>query len=204
MKKFLPIIIILLLLILGVAGYFLMSNKKKPPTTVPLTKNSLMDLITQGKNVSCSFDTIMGTTESSGTVYVSGKNTRVDFSTTNDGKKNTGSMIRDENFSYVWGMGMAQGIKMKNTSVESPSGSAQSKQYFDPTSKVDYKCQSWSPDNSMFKPPAEVKFSEFSIPVSQQAGSTGNVTPGNQSACAACNNLSGQAKTMCLTQLNCQ
>lgn len=210
MKKLLPVVIILLL----IGAYFLISNKqKKPqtpisemksqPTTAPLIKSSLLDLITQGKNLNCTFSTMKDKTESSGTVYISGKNIRTDFTTIVEGKKNTGSMIRDENYTYVWGMGMAQGIKMKNSVVES-TGSAQSKQYFDPTAKVDYKCQPWIVNNSIFSPPANIKFNDFSLPSSQATGASGSSTTGNQAACAACNSLSDQAKTMCLSQLHCQ
>lgn len=214
MKKSLVIIIILLLIVLGGIAYFLRSNKppqsqtakeENQPTSAPLTKNSLIDLLAQGKNQSCTYSTTTANnTESSGTVYISGKNMRADFAVTVEGKKNTGSMVRDENFSYIWGMGMAQGIKMKNSAVESPSSITQNSQNFDPNAKVDYKCVPWTPNNSVFTPPTDIKFSEFSLPSPQAAKSSENPTTNNQAACAACNSLSGQAKTMCLAQLNCQ
>ena len=215
MKKSL-LVIVLLLIVLGGIAYFLMSNKqmqpktmvetKNQPTSAAMTRGSLLDLLSQGKNLNCTFNTSTNNVESSGTVYVSGKNIRTDFTTTVEGKKNTGSMIRDENYSYVWGMGMAQGIKIKNSSIGTSANSAQNKQYFDQTAKVDYNCQPWGPNNSIFSPPADIKFSELSIPLlpPQVTGSSGSATTGSQAACAACNSLSDQAKAMCLSQLHCQ
>lgn len=211
MKKSIVPIIIIVLVIFGLIAYFAKSNKPKSPqvsvgnsqpTSAPVTAmNTLKDLITQGKNVSCTYSSSINNTESTGSVYVSGKNVRVDYSATVEGKKTTGSMIRDDNFTYVWGAGMPQGIKMKNTSVESSATVSQGKQYFDQNAKMDYKCQPWSPSNTSFTPPTNITFSEFSLPAAQPTTAAGT---GNQAACAACNSLTGQTKTMCLTQLHCQ
>ena len=221
MKKSIVPIKIILLVVFGLVAYFAKSNKPKPsqvavgnnqPTSAPVTAMStLKDLITQGKNVNCTYtSSTTNNTVSTGSVYVSGKNIRVDYSATVEGKKTTGSMIRDDNFTYVWGAGMPQGIKMKNAAVESSATVSQGKQYFDQNAKMDYKCQPWSPSSTSFTPPANVTFTEFSLPAAQPTSSAatsgGAVNPaeGNQVACAACNNLSGDAKTACLTQLNCQ
>ncbi len=205
------LVIVGVIVIIGVGAYFFMSNKQKAPslnpttnqpTSVPTTKNSLLDLLTQGRNLTCEYNATVNTSQSSGTVYLSGKNIRVDYAITVEGKKNTGSMIRDENYTYLWGSAMAGGIKMKNTSLESSTNNAQTNQYFNPSTKQDYKCQAWLPNTVMFTPPTNITFSEFSIPSPQV--SVGAVNQGNSAACEACNSLSGQAKTMCLTQLKCE
>lgn len=215
MKKSTVWTIIILLVIFGLVAYFITLNKQKrpqmivgngqPKNVLVTAKNSLEDLVAQGKNISCTYTSSTDNTVSSGTVYISGKNVRVDYTLMIDGKKNSGSMIRDNDFTYVWGTAMPQGIKMRNTSAELPTGSPQDKQSFDQTAKMDYKCQSWSPNNSSFTPPTNIKFSEFSLPAAQPTGAAANpAAGGNQAACAACNNLTGNTKTMCLTQLHCQ
>lgn len=213
MKKSIVFAIIILIVIFGLIAYFVTSNKQKPsqtgigtsqPTSAPVTtKNSLIDLLRQGNNVNCTYTSSTDKTVASGTVYVSGKKIRVDYSSTFEGKKNSGSMIRDENFTYIWGDGMPRGIKMKNTSTELPTGSPQTNQYFDQSAKMDYKCSPWSPSSASFTPPSNITFSEFSLPAAQPTSASGSGTS-NSAACAACNNLTGQTKTLCLTQLHCQ
>lgn len=166
-----------LIIVVAIGAYLMMSNKKSgnqpldnsasntsvkddKSTTEPATKaSSLKDLIALGSSQKCTFSS----EGSEGTIYVSGGKSRGDFSTTASGSTSKGHMMFDGKMSYVWMDGQAQGYKMSlesaddnkptNTPTNTPTQSG-----VDYDKQMDYNCEKWSADNSMFVLPSNVEF----------------------------------------------
>lgn len=207
-KQILIGIIAAAIILLGGVGAFLYSKNKpaqNPPTTSTSENQSgqtmsdnLLGLLSSGKTQQCTFDSSDPASGGiNGTVYLSGNKMRGDFKIATEGSQvNQISMIRNGDDNYIWGEGFPGGTGIKMTlSMDEYTSDAESKKYFDPTQKVEYKCDSWVVDSSVFTPPSNVKFSDISEMM--------KVTP-SASNCSICNSLTGDAKTSCLAQLNCQ
>jgi hypothetical protein len=201
-------IVIVLLLLLGAAGYLMLSKntaktlKTAPKETVVPTKTgqttkSLMDLLSLGQNLRCTFDTT-GTTGTStkGTVYVSGTKIRGDFTITDKtGKEQQTSMIRVGDTNYVWGSTLPNGIKM-TLSLDKISGNTQASQYFNPSQKTNYNCLPWSVDATLFTPPSNIKFTDMTSLLAPKETVTGTQT--KTGATDPCSQITDPtAKTAC-------
>ena len=231
---------IALVIALLLAGFFLIKKSsltksldKSNGSTQKTTEESgtvsgtLAQLIGMGKNMQCTFNYADKTYSNKGTMYVSGKNVRGDFDSVIDGKVSNMHMIHVDQYSYIWGSTMPEGIKMKDSAVPTGAGAravegnagAQANQYFDANKKVDYKCAPWNANQSLFTVPEGVTFRDFSAlmedslkkltptvakvtgePTQSIAGSAGGEDVGR---CAACAQLQGDAKAMCEQQLGC-
>ncbi len=215
-KNTLIIVAIALVLLLG-GGAFMMMNKsastdgtgsntsgfKSTTGGSNTASKSLKDLIMGGVAQKCTFSA-SGTT---GESYVSGGKMRSDYSTTAGGNTVAGHMIVDGTTSYMWMDGQQTGYKMtydvnEADVPEAPEGQGQ--QGLDVNQMMDYTCTPWVANGSMFSPPADVTFTDFSAMMPSAGTGTapaaGNAMP---NACAACDSLSGESKTQCLTALNC-
>ncbi|MBI3984393.1 MAG: hypothetical protein HY344_00410 [Candidatus Levybacteria bacterium] len=166
---------VIILLLLGLGGYLMFgknttpqqnqtSNTTSGEQTTNSAMNSLVNLITSGANVTCSFDMTGTDNEFSGkgTVYVSSGNMRGDFQTTVDGKVTNMSMIRKGNDNYIWGDQMESGIKMTISPDDLKTETNEANKYFDYNKQLDYKCNPWGADQSKFNPPSNVKFTDYS------------------------------------------
>lgn len=220
--KFIIIAAVILLLLVG-GGALLLKNSAsnpqqpvvmmtavptKPQTMMGTMKSSLMSLLTSGKSQSCTFSYVpTGTTaQSSGTFYLSGGKMRGDFTVmVPSAPQTTISMIRDSDYTYMWGPSLPSGIKIKNTLTDAQGNT---KKYLDMNQQLDYKCDNWSVDPSKFTPPANITFQDMSSVMMSPTGViSGSAMPSgtpNASMCAACNSLTGSQKTTCLQQLHCQ
>jgi len=199
------------LILLAIGGLFFYAQSTKAPsqenatvaeTKVETAKNNLLALISSGSTQECTFqyeDDDNGSMK--GIFYLSGDKFRGDIDVTNeDDDTSTVSIIRNGNTNYIWGSEMETGIKM-TLPVDEFSKSDQAKGYLDAEKEVDYKCKSWLADPTKFNPPSNLKFLDLSsINVTQPKSTDGD----SEDQCSACNSLSGDAKTTCLTQLNCQ
>jgi hypothetical protein len=205
------IIAVVLLLLLGAGGYYFMKSGKdgssSPASESSSKTQSIKELIAENIPQKCTFkttDETSGTSE--GTTYVSGGKVRGDFSVTQEGKTTINHMISDGQVSYIWQDGEKNGFKMTLSAEDAAeiksdtSTSATAATGADLDQKVDYNCSAWIPDNSMFDPPKDVTFTDFSDMLKPQ-GSGG--TDSKASQCAYCGNLSGDDKTQCLTALGC-
>ena len=204
--------IAVVILLIGV-GVYAMSSKTKPATVqngnnaTETTEDSgpqtLKSLLSAGVPQKCTFSDVSGQTDVAGTTYISGGKVRGDFSTTVEGEATTGHTIFDGTISYVWMDGNSTGLKMEidPTSLEETADDSDSatQQGLDLNKETDYSCGPWIPETSMFTPPTNVTFTEFSIPATNPEIT---VTQ-NQNLCASCNSLTGDQKTQCLTALNC-
>ncbi len=166
-----------LIIVVAVAAYLMMSTKKtgNQPTNNGTTSNSvkndksepeqvtkassLKDLIALGTSQKCTFSS----EGSEGTMYVAGGKSRGDFSTTAAGSTSKGHMMFDGKMSYVWMDGQTQGYKMSLDSVDgnkptnAPTNTP-TQSGVDYDKQMDYSCEKWSADNSMFVLPSNVEF----------------------------------------------
>ncbi len=157
------------------------------PAQATQKSGSFKDLLNLGTAQKCLFDYSIGEMSTQGTVYVNAGKMRGDFVANISGNKVNSHIITDVKTSYIWTDGQSTGLKMLiDPNAVKPTGTG-STQAFDPNQLVNYDCQSWSADATMFNPPENVSFSDL-----------------NSTACSACNNLSGEVKTRCLSALKCQ
>ncbi len=163
----------LALLVLLVGGYFGVSSLKKSPLGEAMTKGSISALLAAGKNVSC---TMSGPDGSKGTVYVAGERVRGEFTTKGpNGTDMATSYIVDQDYMYMWSG--KEGTKFKNEKITPPPQRERQENESAPTTgqgpdldtEGDLDCKSWRPDNSMFTPPSDVKFTDFTAMMEKAA-----------------------------------
>lgn len=122
---------------------------------------SFNDLMARGGEYKCTFvsNTEVGT--STGTVYIDGERIRGDFQSSVQitGQNIESSMINDGEFSYVWSSLMNTGFKVANSNDKTEGESVDTG--FDYDQQLDYDCQSWNVDSSVFNLPEGVEFKEF-------------------------------------------
>ena len=82
--------------------------------------------------------------------------------------------------------------------TETDNNPSKESQGVDMNKDMNYQCQGWVPDQSLFTPPANIEFRNFSAPVV-----TGDTTTNTQDLCDTCNQLTGDQKTQCLSALRC-
>ena len=168
------------IIVIGAILYFAMAKKNTEPamtdkvdsssqTTPPAAPaaagpQSLKDLLGLGASRKCTFSNA----GSSGTIYVSSGKMRGDFISTVGGKNMTNHMMTQDKTSYVWVEGQTQGFKttMDESMMQKPTTPAPqtppTQGGVDINQKLNYQCESWSADSSMFSLPANVKFLDFS------------------------------------------
>ena len=136
---------------------------------------------------------------------------RGDFESEINGQRMISHMISKDDTSYNWQDGQTTGFMMKiDPDTLSPGDDeknnglpdSEKNQPIDPDKVVDYKCSPWNADNSLFNPPQNIKFTDYS---SMMPPSAGRDTPNKQTEdpCSACDSLTGDAKSQCLSALNC-
>lgn len=211
-------IVLLLLVVLG-GGVFMVMNKN-PGTAVQSTvadaqvttpggggsvQKTLKELFTSGVAQKCTFSNTSETPAVQGVTYISSGKVRGDFSTAIADKTITSHMIVEGNTNYMWTDEQKVGFKMTidtdAAATPVPTGSAMSQQAFDMNKTMEYNCSPWVVDASLFVPPTNIEFSDFS----DMLKSSGEGIPaGNQTACKACEQLTGESKTQCQTALGCE
>lgn len=221
-------IVVGVIIILAAAGAFLYSQSKSSKlkqvattasqvTKAPensMAQSTIKEILTSGKSSKCTFTTATDKTQTTGTVYTSGENARGDFQSTVNGKDTNTHMIRNGDTYYMWGDSVAMGVKLVMSIDDLASKMQGNKDFgsFNPDEQMDVKCATWTQDATLFTPPTNVKFTSIgnmmpsgsmmktsAVPTS---GATG--TSSNSNQCAICNSLTGQAKTACVAQFNCQ
>jgi hypothetical protein len=208
-------IVILLLLLLGV-GIFLMkkpqSQIQTPKTEQPGTtqnaapetaQGTLKSLLAMGKSVQCSFsNAATDSAKVSGTLYVAGGKMRGDFQSTSGDTSINSHMIADSQNSYIWTDMNKQGFKFSITNQQQTNTAVKS-QGPDMNQTIDYSCQDWVTDSSVFTLPSDITFSSFAVPTI--TNTTGTSPTGVSSQCAVCDNIpAGSGRDACKAQLHCQ
>lgn len=206
------VIVVLLLLLVG-GGAYLAMKKTSPSSldTAPITQNStanssqgsLKSLFASGKSQKCTFNnTSTDTTKVDGTVYVAAGKVRGDFQTTSNGTPLSSHMIIDSQTSYIWTDMSKQGFKMA-IDTNQQTNTAANNQGPNMDQNVNYSCQGWSVDNSVFTLPADITFTSFTVPSAMPGGTNG--TGAGTSQCAVCDTIpEGANRDACKTQLHCQ
>lgn len=203
-------IIIAVVILIGAAGVLLL-GKNKSSINQPITNeksqksgSDLFGLLKSGKTQQCNFSYEDGDNSTVGVVYISGDKMRTDITNTLNGKESEMSLIRRGDENYIWGSDFPNKTGFKMTlSIDEFSGNEQTKNYLDPSKKVDYDCQGWTVDASSFEPPTDIKFTDFSGVLEGVVNTKSNVNTDKSSQCGVCDSLPADAKTACRTQLSC-
>lgn len=206
---------LIVIIVLGIGGYMLYGQNAKQssnstsqtpaPTKAATLESSITDLFTSGQSKLCSFDTKTDKGETAGTVYVSKDMAKADFTMTDNGKSTATHLIRNGNLFYIWGDTFPTGIKM-SMDINDMASKMESTNYaaFNPNEKVSYSCKDWNADNSLFTPPANLKFTDLSsmMPKTTGAMMPKNVsgTPSQTNPCASI--ADATAKSACESALN--
>ena len=172
-------------------------------------QSTLKDLLSSGIAQQCTFSDKSEDNDISGVMYVDQNRMRGDFTTVVDDKTLISHMMVKDDTSYTWQEGEDTGYMMKydpdqmmpqdgEETPTSPQGET-----VDPDKVVDYKCSPWIVDGSMFNPPSNVEFTDFSSMMQKQPPGQENSGEVMQNPCSACDNLTGDAKNQCLTALKC-
>ena len=150
-------------------GESVKSNEMNTVQEEPLSgtfSGSMKDLVAKNQSVKCTFNHSTDIDTSSGTVYVAGGKIRGDFDI--KAKQALGTfqahMITDGEYSYVWSSLIAQGFKMPitNSSGQAASAPASGVDY---NQSLDYACEPWNVDSSVFAIPTEISFMSAPIQV---------------------------------------
>ena len=160
------------------------------------TPKTLLDLVAMGNEVMCSYSYAdEDGDETEGEVFVAGGKTRSNYKAMMaDGKATEGSAITDGEYSYVWGSGMEDGIKVRmRNEAEEPNEATVTSEYVQPDRAMDYRCDPWTPDSSVFMLPENVEFRDLDAMMERT----------RSSQCGACAMLEGEAKATCEKQLGC-
>lgn len=177
-KKLLPLVVIIVLLAVG--GYYLKTKQTNSPMTskeLVGEANKFASAIESGKPTICTMKKDADSME----YHIKGKAMRMNSTTTmkdDSGKTSTtvAHMINDTKYLYMWDDTSKQGSKMAIPSEEETKDMAdKAKEYQQDTevapkleTQADYdnfknegysiECKSASVDDSVFAPPADVKF----------------------------------------------
>jgi len=216
-------IVVGILILFGGVGAFLYSKNKPADTTSNATvsteitddsngnlQGTIKDILSSGDTSTCTFSTSGPTSDTAGTVYVSEDKARGNFVTTIDGKNTNSHLLRDGDTFYVWGDGIPTGMKMTMSIDQMTSAIENDSTYssIDPNMNVEYKCDSWTEDPTVFTPPSNIKFTSMDSLMQMglskaPTGAQSNPPGAASNECAICNSLSGQAKTACQEQFSC-
>lgn len=170
-----------------------------------MSEQTLKDLVMAGRPMQCTFKE----EGSEGTVYVSGKNVRGDFSAIVEGKPVMSHMITADNTSYIWMDGQTTGFKMTidPEAAESTEQADAPVQGIDENKKMNYSCSNWSGDTSKFAVPSNIDFQDFSslmpTQVQTETNNSANMNA-NAAQCAACDSAPAASREQCRAALGCK
>lgn len=174
---------------------------------------SVQDLIKLGKSTKCVLQGKEGDSIASGTTYISGNKARGDFQMTGAGETATnGHFISDGTWMYSWNdASKDQAVKFKIDEMQKPEfkGQADTKGASNYEDIMDYKCYSWTANQSSFVPPADINFTDFSETMkqlqNQTEGLNKNLPAGDSALCAQCEQIKdAQGKAQCKQSLGCK
>lgn len=155
-------------------------------------KGSIWDLFSKGKSLKCTFQKAGESV--SQTVYLSGKNLRMDFSGKQGEKIVESYMILKNDFAYLWSADNKNGMKWPvNSQEQEGGGKAEWRKELD--NSLDYRCSVWVPDNSKFNPPGDVTFQDL----------TDTMNKAKEQMCASCKQMpAGDSREQCLKGAGCE
>lgn len=185
---------------------------------VETISTSFKELLTQGKDYTCTFATAdEDGASTNGIVYVAQEGERLNgefVMTQADESQMTANVIRDGEYSYFWSSEQEKGIKTKITENDndlfaSNDENSDEEAPFDPDQDVEFECKTWSPDQAMFVPPSNVEFVDFSMQMEQMESMMENSNSNSMmmddgDKCSVCDQVpAGAQKDQCLQALGC-
>ena len=187
---------------------------------------SIEDLMAKNKNMRCELMAKDGENVMSGTTYISGTKARSDYQMKMGEQTVTSHMISDGTWMYSWTEEYPnQAVKMKIEDLESDElaeqEDVQSAGIENYEQKFDYDCYNWAIDNSVFTPPSNVNFVDYTEMIKSFQNMFGNlpdesavndganmpnlINTDKASLCGACDAIpDAAAKADCKAQLGCK
>lgn len=168
MKKS-SLVFLLILLILGVLGYYFLNTKKQESRLQNQAKNNVQekkesvvekikDLVAQNVSLKCTYE-INGTKI---TTYIKGKNR---IRTTVETKEGVNESIFADNKIYSWDQKRKEGIVMSADLIKNQQNKAAKvedpEKQIEEMEKLKARCERVSFSESLFTPPADVRFQDF-------------------------------------------
>jgi hypothetical protein len=232
-----------ILIVVGVVavvlvGAYLYSNRSIAPgpmmmpgeggTAESTMPRSLRALLALGQSQKCTFtDNVRGMT-SNGTIYLSGERMRGDFTSTSAEGTVASHMISDGTKMWMWQDNENMGFMMEVPEEDAVSGdtSVTTDQFETPIdlddTSVDYQCEGWRADLSLFTPPSTVMFHSMAEMMNMGAsgsmgagmsGSDAGMGPGmeagggmmdKEALCLSCDSApDGASRAQCRASLQC-
>lgn len=169
---------------------------------------SFKDLLTTKGAQKCTFTSSTTSGNTVGVIYSTGGRVKGDITTSVNGKTTVSHIVMEGNEMRMWEDGQSQGVmttfdaKAVATQVNSTNSQLNVDQ------KYNYDCKPATVNDSTFQVPATLKFLDVSkmipsipkISITIPAIDAGKV---KSMQCSACNALTGEAKTQCLSTLQC-
>jgi len=164
---------------------------------------SIDDLIARKIPSKCTYQSVVGETKQSGTVYIQGANARTYLEMAANGETLKMNALKVGDWQYMWNEGMMTGNKIN---MVDPEFIALQKKYKDQAAeqkgtnvdfgaKMNLKCRVWVPDAATFSVPTNVQFSDMTQMMKAAAQSAEG---SKASICNMCGSLTGEAKDECL------
>lgn len=167
---------------------------------------SLKSLLGLGQSLKCVYVYEDAQTRSEGTNFIANNKVRgnSEVLAKSNNQKVQASFIIDGQTMYSWSSAMNDGIKFSFDSNKADEYAQQ--QGVDYGKELNYDCDSWSADNSLFIPPSNIKFMDLNAQGGVGGGT--NIQPGNPGSginvCAACEAETDPAqKAQCKLALKC-
>ncbi len=165
-------------------------------------QKSFKELAMLGKNLKCEAKFMSQGSETQGTIYSSKGKLASSFNTKVEGKNIKSNMLIDGDFMYSWtdqsNMGFKAEVNAKDQNSNTQKGQTDAEQ------KIDYSCEEWDEDRSIFELPKNIEFKDLSS-VTQTlpgAGSAGTMDT-KTLQCQACDQAPADQKAACLSALKC-
>lgn len=186
----------------------------------------LADLLSSGDDYTCEYKyTDDDGSSSEGMMYVTSRGQRMsgDFAYTDvEGSTTRSYMINDGTYIYTWSAEAAQGYKMlipdgdfeayledaENMAADYSNDENSNPLSMNEMNNVEYDCKSWNVDESVFTPPTDVDFVDFSAQMEGLMDSLQGDVDGDSPApgldCSVCDNVpAGTSRDQCLQALGC-
>jgi len=216
MNNKLPLIIGALI-VAAVGGFLLFSRNGGPGESLTggASPNTLAELMILSENYMCTFQDVGETGDTTdGTVYVanSGSQFRGNFTSNQaNGTAEDTFIIRNDNTTHVWGAGMETGVMMtadpaENQGLFPETGEGNDSAPVDENEEIDLSCQRWTVDGSLFVPPGDVEFVDFSaqLEMMNEQMETVEQPTNDQVDCSVCDQIpAGQGRDQCLVTFGC-
>jgi len=128
---------------------------------------NIFDLLKLNKSVKCTFKAESDDGTTSGVTYVADGKTKTEYEIKSDEVNMKSYSVFDGEWVFTWTSENNQGTKLNIKNIENISKETAEEQeteefdYSDQTQDFDYKCESWTPDKSVFELPKGMEFTDL-------------------------------------------